>query len=39
MGIIHKTIKRLFKPKRPLTPEEKQAIEQVVIIDRITRGE
>lgn len=35
-------LKKIFRsrPKRPLTPEEKQAIdEQVIIIDRITRGE
>lgn len=28
------------KPKRPLTPTDKQGIaEQVIIVDRITRGE
>lgn len=35
-------IKSLFraKPKRPLTSDEKQAIdEQIIIIDSITRGD
>lgn len=35
-------LKKLFrpKPKSPLTPEEKQSIdEQVVIVENITRGE
>lgn len=42
MSKLLSIIKKLFKPKpkRPLTPEEKQAIdEQVIIIDRITRGQ
>ena len=41
MSIILDAIKAILhqKPKRPLTPEEKQAIdEQVIIIDQITRS-
>lgn len=42
MAKLRDIIKRIFrpKPKQPLTPEQKQAIdEQVVIIDTITRGQ